>query len=182
MSSPVKLVDSIRHLHSAPGISTPSAVFDQHPSYAVITLHSRVDAVRLAVHLLNGGSPEEMPARWREADFLGPPGPATEYGHCRIALARRPVPPRGSAEEAWLRFHETLAHQHSIGVDHIQKKNGKGEKGDMMKILEFTLQAFAGTPIVGIMMKRTPRAFATVVRCFQEPAACKTPCAVSGFK
>jgi len=127
--------------------------------------------VRLAVHLLNGGSPEEMPARWREADFLGPAGPATEYGHCRLALARRPVPERGSAEDAWLRFHETLAHQHSIGVDQIQKKNGKGEKGDMLKIPEFSLQAFAGTPVVGIMMKRCPRLFATVVRTFQAPVA-----------
>lgn len=108
-----------------------------------------------------------MPESWRTPAYLSPPGPAAEYGHSMLGIGRSPLPPPTSVEAAWLQFHQCIAHQHSIGVDTFSKKSSRrAHDVEMMRIPEITLQAFAGTPVVGIMMKRTPRVFSTVVSLF----------------
>lgn len=116
-----------------------------------------------------------MPENWRSAEFLGPPGPASEYAHNRTALARADRPRNGTPEAAWRQFHEDISHQHCIGVDTVSKKPKKGDKEEIMRVTDWSLQALAGTPCVAILMTRFPRALSIVVRghcCAGDCLAC----------
>lgn len=123
-------------------------------------------AVRLAVHLLGGGCGEDLPDNWQAADYLGPPGPAAEYGHCSRALANaRDEAGPGTMKAGWMEFHNRLSLHHNVGVVPCSNSKGKrGGAGERMKVSEGGLQALAAAPCLGTVLQFREEALSKVVR------------------
>lgn len=128
-----------------------------------IYVRSRVAAIRLAVHLLGGGAGDDLPANWQAVDFLGPPGPAAEYAHCSHGLRQASAPDAGSTEARWMDFHTAIALHHNFGL------TSTGAAGGSLKVSEWTVQALAAAPCLGIMLQMSQKTLSIVVRRRHRP-------------
>lgn len=130
---------------------------------AEITFHTRVDIIRTGVHLVAGRAPQDLPKNWRMPQFLAPPSPASEYGHCRDSINRHNVGQPDTPEYQWRLFHDQFP-QHIVGVESSIKTRSNGAKKEVIRATDWAMQAFAGTPCVTIMLARANVLLGRVVR------------------
>lgn len=108
--------------------------------------------MRLAVHCLGGGQPDDLPENWKAHDYLGPPGPAAEYAHCADAIGKTNAGDPGTPQEAWRQFHREVSSNHNVGLELYDKKKRGGSKVKHIRLSEWAVQAMAGTPCVALML------------------------------
>lgn len=131
---------------------------------ADMTLTSRVQAVRLVCHLLAGGEPDKLPGDWMDPDYIGPPGPAAEFGHDKKAIASSV---KSDDETGWpaqgcFIFHQHLCHAHKLGLVTASASDKKGRK-QAQRVSDWSLQAMAGAPCMALMLDRIPAMLKGVV-------------------
>ena len=129
---------------------------------AEVDIANRAEAVRLAVHLLAGGDPDEMPDKWRSPGFVFPPGPASEFGHCTQGITNATLA-GGELTEA-LRCHQFLGKEGNAGLMLITTQDKKGAKKQSLKVPEWFDVMLAGAPCLSIMLARAPGIIQSQVR------------------
>lgn len=133
----------------------------QEPLYAAIDIANRSEAVRVAVHLLAGGDPGNMPSTWRSAGHVWPPGPAAEFGHCLQGIARAN---HGQDMTDALRSHEFLGKESQVGLVLVPNTDKQGRGKAAMKLPDAFDVMVAGAPCLNLMLARAASTLQSQVR------------------
>lgn len=152
--------------------STPCSISSRYRSMAnmrgdcvaVVEVGSRPEAMRLACHLLVGGTPADLPEDWQSPAFLGDPSPASEFAHCAselaaVSSAEIPFGP----EHTKRRFHEDMVKHHNIGPRAVPCQKAGQKERKTMRIPDWADVTMVGSPCLAIMMARAPKVLSTQV-------------------
>lgn len=128
---------------------------------AAIDIANRSEAVRLAVHLLSGGEPDDMPSTWQSVGHVWPPGPAAEFGNCLQGIARAHHAPETTSDA--LRAHEFLGKDSQVGLVLVTATDKQGRGKLSLKVPDVFDVMVAGAPSLSMMLTRAASTLRTQV-------------------
>lgn len=122
----------------------------------------------MACHLLAGGSPAKLPVDLFDPDYIGPPGPAAEFGHDQKAIANsyKSEEGEGWTDRACFVYHTQMRFTHNLGLV-TSAASDKSTRTEAQRVSEWSLQAMAGAPVMALMLDRLPNLVSGLVCCHQ---------------
>ena len=120
--------------------------------YAAIDIANRSEAVKVAVHLLAGGDPGNMPSTWRSAGHVWPPGPAAEFGNCLQGIARANHDHEATKDA--VKAHEFLGKDSQVGLVLVTSTDKQGRVRPSLKVPDVFDVMVAGAPCLSLMLAR----------------------------
>lgn len=122
---------------------------------------NRVEVLRLAILLLSGMDPAELPKEWKSPEYVFPPGPAAEFGHCEGAIFNAMQREEHITEA--MKCHAFMATPYKVGLTVSNPDENNSKRKSALKIRDSFDVIVAGAPCVHIMLAKAPNLFETQV-------------------